>query len=72
MKWIKVKDGHEWLKDDRIGIVASFDDKGCSTWYNRFGKVWESDPFKGGKESYFPMGFEECMEQEAKELLKSK
>ena len=70
MKWIRVKEGHKWLDYNDIGVVASIDMDGTMEWYCRNGKRWEGDKRHGIVESWFPIGFIECTEEQAKELLK--
>lgn len=66
--WIRVKDGHEWLKDERVGIVASFEEGQRERWYSRVGKEWDGGFSK--PEDWWKFGYRECTEEEAKRILK--
>lgn len=73
MKWIKAKDGSNWLNakptiQNMVGIIASISDDHIS-WYSRDGVTWDS---KKDIQYWLDNGFEYCTEQEAKDLLNKK
>jgi len=70
-----IAEGHRWLQDSRIGIVASIDDdifcdKNNVTYYNRKGLTWNA-PYSA-IEIFRIEGWVECSEEEARNLLKKK
>jgi hypothetical protein len=75
MKWIKAKNGSEWLSPksylDKIGIVALIDTDNI-LWQARNGKSWSSEKLEKDIEFWLDNGFEYCTEQEAKDLLNNK
>lgn len=67
--WIRVKDGHNWLYEPMVGIVACLEKGKEDIWYNRSGDFW-AGPATTIKD-WECMGFIECSEEEAKALLKT-
>jgi hypothetical protein len=69
-RWIKVKDDHPWLKDKRVGIIASMEEGQRDRWYSANGKEWDGGFFVPIEDWTRWWGYEECTEAEAKEFLK--
>jgi hypothetical protein len=66
--WIKVKNEHPWLKNNKIGIVACFEQNHYPIWFSKDGKQWDG----GNSEPDYwkQFDYEICTEEEAKQCLK--
>ena len=70
---MRIKEGHRWLKDNRIGIVFSYEAGQNDRWYNKFGKEWDGTASNDiDIQAWKDLGFVECTESEARKLLTSK
>ncbi len=78
IQYLKAKEGHEYWKDDLIGILACIEDSKV-TWYNQAGKKWDDyliEFYKNSPTIFIQfwtesMDMVEISEEEGKKILQS-